>query len=206
MCWRRRHGSISRKCLLPAGLESVSCRADRARVDSHPQLRARNSFSDGRQCGPGFFARPNRMVGKVERRAHRPDGGLAMFEAKPTAGGSGWPQLGAQLPPRGDVTLRSGRIGFGDCLVCIRARAREPVAAVAPATQKAQGHRKRPESQADANNALTRHCQLRVPSQLLSPEIGSAGVLKLESAVQLVPLSPVPARIQILFENVAGKR
>jgi hypothetical protein len=45
------------------------------------------------------------MVGKVERRAHRPDGGLAMFEAKPTAGGSGWPQLGAQLPPRGDVTL-----------------------------------------------------------------------------------------------------
>jgi hypothetical protein len=71
------------------------------------------------------------MVGKVERRAHRPDGGLAMFEAKPTAGGSGWPQLGAQLPPRGDVTLRSDRIGFGDCLVCIRARAREPVAAVA---------------------------------------------------------------------------
>ena len=56
------------------------------------------------------------------------------FEAKPTAGGSGWPQLGAQLPPRGDVTLRSGRIGFGDCLVCIRARAREPVAAVAAQT------------------------------------------------------------------------
>jgi hypothetical protein len=57
-----------------------------------------------------------------------------MFEAKPTAGGSGWPQLGAQLPPRGDVTLRSDRIGFGDCLICIRARARarEPVAAVAP--------------------------------------------------------------------------
>jgi hypothetical protein len=115
-----------------------------------------------------------------------------MFEAKPTAGGSGWPQLGAQLPPRGDVTLRSDRIGFGDCLVCIRARARAPVAAVAPATQKAQGHRKRPESQADANNALTRHCQLRVPSQLLSPEIGSAGVLKLESAVQLGSPFPRP--------------
>jgi hypothetical protein len=27
-----------------------------------------------------------------------------MFEAKPTAGGSGWPQLGAQLPR--EVTLR----------------------------------------------------------------------------------------------------
>ena len=33
-----RHWSISRKCLLLARLESVSSRADRARVNSHPQL------------------------------------------------------------------------------------------------------------------------------------------------------------------------
>jgi hypothetical protein len=62
-----------------------------------------------------------------------------MFEAKPTASGSGWPQLGPQLPPRGDPTLCSGRIGFGDCLVGIRAHIREPLAALSPETHRRVG-------------------------------------------------------------------
>jgi hypothetical protein len=46
------------------------------------------------------------------------------------------PQVGAPMPQRHGVALRRGRIGFGDCFVCISAHACERVAAVATATEK----------------------------------------------------------------------
>jgi hypothetical protein len=46
------------------------------------------------------------------------------------------PQVGTQLPQRRGIALRPGRIGFGDCLVCIGAHARDRVAAVATRDRK----------------------------------------------------------------------
>ena len=40
-----------------------------------------------------------------------------MLKPSPTAGWPSRPQVGTQLPQRRGIALRSGRIGFGDCLV-----------------------------------------------------------------------------------------
>ena len=72
----------------------------------------------------------------VDRTAHRVDRIVADVEAEPTAGWPSRPQVGTQLPQRRGIALRPGRIGFGDCLVCIGAHARDRVAAVATATEK----------------------------------------------------------------------
>ena len=61
---------------------------------------------------------------------------IVWTEAEPTAGWPSRPQVGTQLPQRRGIALRPGRIGFGDCLVCIGAHARDRVAAVATATEK----------------------------------------------------------------------